>query len=107
MLIFLLPSRPPPQAPFLKLSGRRPVWLHPHPPHMALMRRLVARSVSTIHLARCGGRGMVILTRHDVRRAAAMPAIMAAVAAGFVQLSGGQADVPLRPHIAIPEHEAT
>lgn len=50
---------------------------------------------------------MLILTREDVRRAAAMPAIMAAVAAGFAQLSSGQADVPLRPHIAIPERDAT
>jgi ornithine cyclodeaminase len=50
---------------------------------------------------------MLILTREDVRRAAAMPEIMDAVAAGFAQLSSGQADVPLRPHIAIPEREAT
>jgi ornithine cyclodeaminase/alanine dehydrogenase-like protein (mu-crystallin family) len=50
---------------------------------------------------------MVILTREDVRRAATMPEIMAAMAAAFAQLSSGQADVPLRPHIAIPEQEAT
>jgi ornithine cyclodeaminase len=50
---------------------------------------------------------MMILRRAEVRRAAAMPAIMEAVAAGFAQLSSGQADVPLRPHIAIPEQEAT
>ena len=50
---------------------------------------------------------MLILTREDVRRAAAMPEIMDAVAAGFAQLSSGQADVPLRPHIAIPAQEAT
>jgi ornithine cyclodeaminase len=50
---------------------------------------------------------MVILTREDVRRAATMPEIMQAVAAAFAQLSSGQADVPLRPHIAIPEQEAT
>jgi ornithine cyclodeaminase len=50
---------------------------------------------------------MLILTREDVRRAAAMPEIMDAVAAGFAQLSSGQADVPLRPHIAIPERDAT
>jgi ornithine cyclodeaminase/alanine dehydrogenase-like protein (mu-crystallin family) len=50
---------------------------------------------------------VLILTREDVRRAAAMPEIMKAVAAGFAQLSSGQADVPLRPHIAIPKREAT
>jgi len=50
---------------------------------------------------------MLILTREDVRRAAAMSEIIDAVAAGFAQLSSGQADVPLRPHIAIPEREAT
>jgi ornithine cyclodeaminase len=50
---------------------------------------------------------MLILTREDVRRAAEMPEIMDAVADGFAQLSSGQADVPLRPHIAIPAHDAT
>jgi ornithine cyclodeaminase/alanine dehydrogenase-like protein (mu-crystallin family) len=50
---------------------------------------------------------MLILTREDVRRAAAMPEIMDAVAGAFAQLSSGQAVVPLRPHIAIPEREAT
>jgi alanine dehydrogenase len=50
---------------------------------------------------------MLILTREDVREAAAMPEIMDAVAAAFAQLSGGQADVPLRPHVAIPAQEAT
>jgi ornithine cyclodeaminase/alanine dehydrogenase-like protein (mu-crystallin family) len=50
---------------------------------------------------------MLILTREDVRRAAAMPEIMDAVAAGFAQLSSGQADIPLRPHIALPEREAS
>jgi ornithine cyclodeaminase len=50
---------------------------------------------------------MLILTRDDVRRAATMPEIMEAVAAGFAQLSSGQADVPLRPHLAIPAHDAT
>jgi ornithine cyclodeaminase len=50
---------------------------------------------------------MLILTRNDVRRAASMPEIMDAVAAGFAQLSSGQAVVPLRPHIAIPERDAT
>jgi ornithine cyclodeaminase/alanine dehydrogenase-like protein (mu-crystallin family) len=46
---------------------------------------------------------MLILTREEVRRAAAMPEIMDAVAAGFTQLSSGQAVVPLRPQIGIPE----
>jgi alanine dehydrogenase len=32
---------------------------------------------------------------------------MKAVAAAFAQLSSGQADVPLRPHVAIPKREAT
>jgi ornithine cyclodeaminase len=50
---------------------------------------------------------MLILAREDMRRAATMPEIMDAVAAGFAQLSGGQADVPLRPHITIPAQEAT
>jgi alanine dehydrogenase len=50
---------------------------------------------------------MLILTREDVCRAAAMPEIMDAVAGGFAQLSSGQADVPLRLHIAIPKREAT
>ena len=50
---------------------------------------------------------MLFLTREDVRRVAAMPEIMDAVAGAFAQLSGGQADVPLRSHVAIPAQEAT
>jgi ornithine cyclodeaminase/alanine dehydrogenase-like protein (mu-crystallin family) len=50
---------------------------------------------------------MLFLTREDVRRVAAMPEIMDAVAGAFAQLSSGQADVPLRPHVAIPAQEAT
>jgi ornithine cyclodeaminase len=50
---------------------------------------------------------MLFLKREDVRRVAAMPEIMDAVAGAFAQLSGGQADVPLRPHVAIPAQEAT
>jgi ornithine cyclodeaminase len=50
---------------------------------------------------------MLILTREDVRRAVAMPEIMDAVAAGFAQLSSGQAEVPLRAHLAIPAQDAT
>jgi ornithine cyclodeaminase/alanine dehydrogenase-like protein (mu-crystallin family) len=51
-------------------------------------------------------RQMLILTREDVRRAAAMPEIMEAVAAGFAQLSSRQADIPPRPRLEIPAREA-
>jgi ornithine cyclodeaminase len=49
---------------------------------------------------------MLILSAADVRRAAPMPAAIDAVAAAFVELSGGQATVPLRLPIGQPRHES-
>jgi ornithine cyclodeaminase len=49
---------------------------------------------------------MLILSAADVRRAAPMPAAIDAVAAAFVELSGGQATVPLRLPIPQPQHDA-
>ena len=49
---------------------------------------------------------MLILSAADVRRAAPMPAAIDAVAAAFVELSGGQATVPLRLPIGQPQHDA-
>jgi len=49
---------------------------------------------------------MLILSSADVRRAAPMPAAIDAVAAAFVELSGGQATVPLRLPIGQPQHDA-
>ena len=49
---------------------------------------------------------MLILSAADVRRAAPMPAAIDAVAAAFVELSGGHATVPLRLPIGQPQHDA-
>jgi ornithine cyclodeaminase len=48
---------------------------------------------------------MLIISRAELRRAAPMDQAIDAVAAAFAQLSSGQADVPLRPHVAIPPAE--
>lgn len=48
---------------------------------------------------------MLILTRDDVRRALPMAAAMDAVERAFAQLSAGQAEVPLRQHVDVPEAE--
>ncbi len=45
---------------------------------------------------------MLILNSDDLRRAVPMPEAMDAVASAFAQLSNQQADVPLRPHVAVP-----
>jgi len=45
---------------------------------------------------------MLIITADDLGRAAPMDLAMEAVASAFAQLSGQQADVPLRPHLAVP-----
>jgi ornithine cyclodeaminase len=45
---------------------------------------------------------MLIITREELRRAAPMDGAIDAVASAFAQLSAGQAEVPLRPHVAIP-----
>ena len=45
---------------------------------------------------------MLILTRADLERALPMEAAMEAVASAFAQLSSGEADVPLRLHLAVP-----
>lgn len=45
---------------------------------------------------------MLILSAADVRRAVPMPEAMDAVASAFAQLSNQQAEVPLRPHVAVP-----
>ncbi|HMQ31993.1 MAG TPA: ornithine cyclodeaminase [Chloroflexaceae bacterium] len=50
---------------------------------------------------------MRVLTADDVRRCVPMAAAIDAVEAAFVSLSSGQADVPLRAHIATPERAAT
>jgi ornithine cyclodeaminase len=49
---------------------------------------------------------MLILSAADVRRAAPMPAAIDAVAAAFIELSSGQATVPLRLPIGQPQHDA-
>src|SRR5947199_1910640 len=49
---------------------------------------------------------MLILSAADVRRAAPMLAAIDAVAAAFVELSGGQATVPLRLPIGQPQYDA-
>jgi alanine dehydrogenase len=48
---------------------------------------------------------MRVLSGADVRAAVAMPAAIDAVAQAFARLSTGQADVPLRAHIATPEQQ--
>ncbi len=45
---------------------------------------------------------MLMLTADDLRRAVPMGQAMEAVASAFAQLSAGQAEVPLRPHVAVP-----
>ncbi len=48
---------------------------------------------------------MLILTADELRQAVPMSEAMEAVASAFVQLSNQQADVPLRPHVAVPPAE--
>jgi ornithine cyclodeaminase len=48
---------------------------------------------------------MLILNAEEVRRAVPMPEAMDAVASAFAQLSSGQANVPLRPHVNVPPSE--
>jgi ornithine cyclodeaminase/alanine dehydrogenase-like protein (mu-crystallin family) len=48
---------------------------------------------------------MLIISRPELRQAAPMDQAIDAVAAAFAQLSSGQAEVPLRPHVAIPPAE--
>ncbi len=48
-----------------------------------------------------------ILSQDDVRRALPMSQAIAAVQAGFVQLSTGRADVPLRVALDVPAHRGT
>jgi|HigsolmetaAR201D_1030396.scaffolds.fasta_scaffold06646_2 ornithine cyclodeaminase len=45
---------------------------------------------------------MLLITREELRRAVPMPQAIDAVASAFAQLSDGRAEVPLRPHVAIP-----
>ncbi|HEU5369124.1 MAG TPA: hypothetical protein VFU69_11695 [Ktedonobacterales bacterium] len=45
---------------------------------------------------------MLILSADGVRRAVTMSEAMEAVASAFARLSNQQADVPLRPHVAVP-----
>jgi ornithine cyclodeaminase len=45
---------------------------------------------------------MLILSADDVRQAVPMSEAMDAVASAFAQLSNHQAEVPLRPHVAVP-----
>lgn len=45
-----------------------------------------------------------MLTRQDVRKALPMPRAIEAVRDAFVQLSAGQADVPLRTALDVPRH---
>ena len=49
---------------------------------------------------------MRVLSADDVRRAVPMSAAIDAVEQAFIRLSAGQAEVPLRAHIATPEREA-
>jgi ornithine cyclodeaminase/alanine dehydrogenase-like protein (mu-crystallin family) len=48
---------------------------------------------------------MLILTTNDLRQVVPMDAAIEAVASAFAQLSSGQADVPLRPHVTVPPQE--
>src|SRR5262245_29594099 len=48
---------------------------------------------------------MLIISRAELRQAAPMDQAIDAVAAAFARLSSGQAEVPLRPHVAIPPAE--
>jgi ornithine cyclodeaminase/alanine dehydrogenase-like protein (mu-crystallin family) len=48
---------------------------------------------------------MLIISADDLRQAVPMSAAMEAVASAFAQLSNQQADVPLRPHVAVPPAE--
>jgi ornithine cyclodeaminase/alanine dehydrogenase-like protein (mu-crystallin family) len=48
---------------------------------------------------------MLIITRDELRRAAPMDRAIEGVVSAFAQLSSGQADVPLRTHIAIPPEQ--
>lgn len=48
---------------------------------------------------------MLIISREDLRRAIPMDAAIDTVAAAFAQLSGGQADAPLRLHVAVPQQD--
>lgn len=50
---------------------------------------------------------MRVLSADDVRRAVSMTDAVDAVEQAFVALSTGNATVPLRAHVATPEHEAT
>lgn len=45
---------------------------------------------------------MLIITRAELQRLVSMESAIDAVSAAFVQLSCGQADVPLRQHLAVP-----
>jgi ornithine cyclodeaminase/alanine dehydrogenase-like protein (mu-crystallin family) len=48
---------------------------------------------------------MLIITRDELRRAAPIDRAIEGVTSAFAQLSSGQADVPLRTHIAIPPEQ--
>ena len=48
---------------------------------------------------------MLILTHDDLRRALPMEAAMEAVAGAFAAFSGGRADMPLRPRVAVPPQD--
>ncbi len=48
---------------------------------------------------------ILILSEADLKRAVTMPEALDAVADAFAQLSAGRAEVPPRPHVAIPEHD--
>lgn len=48
---------------------------------------------------------MLILSRDELKQALTMDQAMDAVAEAFAQLSNGEADVPLRLHLAIPPHD--
>ena len=52
-----------------------------------------------------GDSPMLILTADDLRRALPMEQAMEAVASAFAQLSGGQAEVPLRLRLPVPAQE--
>jgi ornithine cyclodeaminase len=52
-----------------------------------------------------GACAMRIITRDELRQAVPMDLAIDAVLSAFAQLSGGRADVPLRPHVAVPSAE--
>jgi ornithine cyclodeaminase len=50
---------------------------------------------------------MLILSTHDVRKALPMKQAVEAMKSAYAALSDGQAEIPLRAHLAVPPHNGT